>query len=261
MPVVEEEVVLNIREFSFVNDLPLSATIVIVGAPGTGKSNLIEYIVWITRNKYPVHKIFDGSDDIDKRWELFVHSLYINNEYSEKEDANYVTRQKKCINDPNCINSNAICITNDCSEDSNIFKSKLVSGKFKNGSRRWNHLDIYGMQYIKDLPPAVRKSISYAIIFREKNVEEREKIWKTLGGECGSKSDFFQIWDQLSGDFDFMVINKRTQKNNLEDIIFFGNVVNMRDKDKIDQNDLKCGCDEAWEYAEQRYNHDWNKDL
>ena len=146
-------------------------------------------------------------------------------------------------------------------EDSNIYKTKLLSGKIKNGSRRWNHLDIYGMQYIKDLPPAVRKSISYAIIFREKNVEEREKIWKTLGGECGSKSDFFQIWDQLSGDFDFMVINKRTQKNNLEDIIFFGNVVNMRDKDKIDQNDLKCGCDEAWEYAEQRYNHDWNKDL
>ena len=43
-------------------------------------------------------------------------------------------------------------------------KTKLIGGKFKNGSRRWNHLDIYGMQYVKDLPPGVRKSMSFAII-------------------------------------------------------------------------------------------------
>ena len=258
MPVEEEEMVLNIRQFSFRRDLPPSATIVIVGAPGTGKSNLIEYIVWILQDKYPVHKIFDGSDEVDKRWELFVHPLYINHEYNKKEDENYVSRQKKCINDPHCNNPRAICITNDCSDDSNIFKDKLVKGKFKNGSRRWDHLDIYGMQYIKDLPTDVRKSISYAIIFREKNVEEREKIYKTLGGECGTKQDFFQIWDQLSGDFDFMVVNKRTQSNNLEDIIFFGNVMNMRDENNIPKGELKVGCRESWEYAEKRYNPYWN---
>lgn len=254
----EEEVLhLNLKQFNFQKDLPPSASIVLVGAPGTGKSNLIEYIVWCTRDKYPVHKIYDGSDDVDHRWRLFVHELYQNNEYVAKEDEEYVKRQKKCINDPGCTNSNAICIINDCSEDSNIFKSKLVKAKFKNGSRRWNHLDIYGMQYIKDLPPDVRKSISYAIIFREKTVEEREKIYKTLGGECGSKTDFFQIWDQLSGDFEFMVINKRTQSNNLEDIIFFGKVPNMSDPKVIDQNDLRVGCAEAWEYAEKRFDPNW----
>lgn len=251
----DEEVMLNIREFSFRRDLPPSATIVIVGAPGTGKSNLLEYIVWILRDRYPCHKIFDESDEIDKRWSLFVHDLYINHEYNEKENEIYVSRQKKCINDPVCVNSNAICITNDCSADTNIFKTKLINGKFKNGSRRWG-IDCYGLQYIKDVPPSIRKSMSYAIIFREKNIEEREKVWKTLGGECGTKSDFFQIWDQLSGDFDFMVINKRTQSNNLEDMIFFGNVLDMR---KIPKEDLRCGCKEAWEYGEKRYNPNWRE--
>ena len=113
MPVQQpdEEIVYNIREFSFRKNMPLSATIVIVGSPGSGKSNLIEYIVWIMRDKYPVHKIFDESDEIDQRWPLFVHPLYINNEYVEKENESYVARQKKCINDSLCNNSNAICIT------------------------------------------------------------------------------------------------------------------------------------------------------
>ena len=254
LQVADEEIVYNLREFSWQNDLPPSASIVVLGAPGTGKSNFIEYLVWIKRDKYPVHKIFDESDEIDGRWPLFVHDLYINNEYTEKEDETYVTRQKKCINDKLCENSNAICITNDCSADINIFKSKLVIGKFKNGSRRWDHLDVYGMQYIKDLPPSIRKSISYAVIFREKNVEEREKVYKTLGGECGTKSDFFQIWDQLSGDFEFMVINKRSQSNKIEDIISFGKVPDMTRHPK---EDLKCGCKEAWEYGDRRHNPRW----
>lgn len=251
----EENVTLNIREFSFRNDMHESATVVIVGAPGTGKSNLIEYIVWVLRDRYPCHKIFDESDEIDSRWSNFVHPIYINHEYNEKENETYVKRQKKCITDENCTSAKAICITNDCSQDNNIFKTKVIGDKFKNGSRRWKHLDIYGMQYIKDLPPSIRKSISYAIIFREKNVEERERVYKTLGGECGSKADFFQIWDQLSGDYDFMVINKRTQSNNLEDIIFWGNVPNMQ---RLPKEELRVGCPEAWEHGERRYNPNWN---
>ena len=50
----DEDIVYNTREFSFRKNMPLSATIVIVGSPGSGKSNLTEYIVWIMRDKDPV---------------------------------------------------------------------------------------------------------------------------------------------------------------------------------------------------------------
>lgn len=215
----------------------------------THNSTLIEDICYVHKHRYPVIKIFSGTEDTNKFYERFVPKLFISNEYKDEDEEKHILRQKTCIE--SCPNGSAINIIDDCSDDRKIYKSKIFKGLFKNG-RHWNQLFILGLQYAIDVEPDIRKSISYVALFREPDEVDRKKLYNNFGGICGSYEMFCDLMDQLTGDHTCMIIKKRSQSNRLEDNVFYYKAHLHINKDKT--SNWKFGCKELWDWNKQRLN-------
>ena len=128
-----------------------------------------------------------------------------------------------------------------------------MRGLFKLGSQHWNQLLMVGSQYAIDLPPDIRKSVSYVAIFREPEEGERKKLYLNLGGSCGKYETFCELMDQITGDYSCMIIKKRSQSNKMEDNVFYM-------KTKV-LKDWKFGCKEYRDWGRSRYNSKFQDEL
>lgn len=238
----------RISEFRF-EDVPLSCTWIIIGPPGSGKTTFIENMCYNLKHRYPTARAFIGTEGGYKRFCDIFHPLYVSNYYDENEEKSHITRQRKCNveNHEKYIGNYSINILDDVSDDPKIYKTKTMKGLFKLGSQHWNQLFMVGSQYAIDMPPDVRKSVSYVAMFAEPEEIERKKLFKNFGGLAGSYENFCDLMDQVTGDYTCLIFKKRTQSNNIEDNIFY-----YRTK-PLPEN-WKFGCDEYRNWGKSRYN-------
>ena len=232
---------MTIKEFD-PTEMPLSCTVIVVGAPATGKSTLLENFAYYNKHKYPVGRVFIATEEGYKRFSKIFHPLFVSNYWDEKECESAVARQRHCSmrygkEDPRV---NSVLILDDISDDPKIYKTKLMKGIFKLGSQHWCQLVMIGTQYAIDFGPDIRQSVSYVALARQPEINERKKLYDNFGGLCGSFERFCDLMDQLTGDYTFLIFKKRSQSNNLEDCVFWYRT------EKLD--DWKFGCKEyrAW---------------
>src|SRR5579863_3687212 len=86
---------ITIKEFR-IEDIPLSCTFILVGPPGSGKSSMIENLCYYNKHKYPVARIFMGTDDGYKKFCNIFHPLYVSNYYDENQEKSHILRQRTC---------------------------------------------------------------------------------------------------------------------------------------------------------------------
>ena len=239
-----KEIVIN--EFR-IEDIPLSCTIIAVGPPQTGKTSLIENFCYFHKHRYPVARIFMGTDAGHKKFCDIFHPLYVSNHYNEEQEKLHILRQRTCVieNGKDYPGNFAINIMDDVSDDPSIYKTKVMKGLFKLGSQHWNQLYMVGSQYAIDMPPDIRKSTSYVILFREPEELERRKLYANFGGICGGYNNFCDLMDQLTGDYTCLVFKKRSQSQNLEECVFYYRTQVLKP--------WKFGCKEYRQWAKDRY--------
>ena len=244
----EEVEELHIREFELESILP-SATIVLIASPGGGKSSVMENICYRLKHRYPVARVFCGIESGYKEFCKIFHPLYVSNYYAQEEEVSHVTRQRTCAleNGQKHPSNYAINIIDDAC-DAKDYSSKLFKGLFKVGSQHWNQLLLVGLQYGIDFKPDVRKAISYVFIGKEDSPTERRKLFENFAGICGEYSTFCQLMDQITGNFTFLVINKRSPSTKIEDCVFF-----YQTEDPKKRPPWKFGCKEYKDWAESRY--------
>lgn len=234
----------KIKQYQWKN-LPQSCTMIVIGAPDTGKSNFVEHMCYMLKHRYPVARVWCGTEDTQGRFKKFIPEMFITSDYIDKEHEKKIIRQKQCMLNK-CQNPYCIAIMDDCGDDPKNFKSKLMVGQIKNG-RHWDELYVIANQYIFDLPPAVRKSIAVVVLFKEDSPTERKKLYDTFSPSC-TYAEFNDLMDQLTGDYTCMIINRRSQSKKLEDCVFYYKAPNM------DKKQWKFGCKELWEWNKQRFN-------
>ena len=225
------------------NKIPPSCTWVIIGSPGSGKSTLVEDICYVNKHRYPVARVWCGTEDTQGKYSKFIKPLYITNDYKGDEHEKAVIRQKKCKVEK-CKNPGAIYILDDCNTDRKIFQTPLMKGQFKNGSQWWDNLFIIASHYIFDLGPDLRKTVSYVAIGKETSHEERQKLFKNFAIGC-TFAEFCQLMDDLTDDRTFIIFSKRGDSNKMEDCIFYY-------KATLHGN-WSLGCDEFKTWANGRY--------
>jgi len=236
----------TIDEF-VLEEMPLSCTWVVVGPPGSGKTSLIENFSYYLKHKYPVGRVFMGTEEGYKRFCKIFHPLYVSNYWSEEEEKRHVLRQRTCVmeNGKDNLSCYAINILDDVTDDPKIFKTQLLRGLFKLGSQHWCQLFVIGAQYCVDLPPDLRKSVSYIAIAREPEEKERKKLYENFGGICGSYNRFCDLMDQITGDYTFLILKKRSQSNELEQCAFWYRTKKL--------GDWTFGCSEYRQWGNERY--------
>ena len=102
-----------------------------------------------------------------------------------------------------------------------------------------------GSQYCVDMPPDIRKSVSYVAIAREPEEAERKKLYENFGGICGSYARFCDLMDQLTGDYTFLILRKRSQSNDLEQCVFWYRTKKL--------GDWTFGAKEYRDWGNERY--------
>lgn len=225
----------------------------------THNTSFIENMCYSVKHLYPVARVMVGTETGYKRFKDIFHPLYVSNYYDEEEEKSHILRQRKCaMENPKGYDGNyAINILDDATDDPRVFHSGLIKSAVKLGSQHWNQLFLVGTQYAYEFPPVIRKSISYVAIGREPEQIERQKLFKNFGGIAGTFKRFNDLMDELTGDFTFLIIKKRSQSNNLEDCIFF-----YRTVDPVETyGNWKFGCKEYRKWAEDRYNKDYKEQI
>jgi hypothetical protein len=244
----------DIHEFRL-EEIPLSCTWMVLGIPGSGKSTLMENIIYYHKHRYPVMRSFIGTETGYKRWCEISHPLFCSNYYDEEEEKRHITRQRMCLkeNVSGYTGNYAINLIDDVSDDPKVYKTKLMRGLFKLGSQHWAQICLVGIQYAIDMPPDLRASTSYVAIFRQPDESQRKKIFENFGGIAGSYERFCDLLDQLTGDYTCLIIKKRSQSNKLEDNIFFYKTRLL--------GDWRFGCKEYRKWGEERYDENFKEEF
>jgi hypothetical protein len=228
-------------------EMPLSCTWIIIGAPGSGKTSFMENMAYYRKHVYPTARVFIGTEDGYKRMCKIFHPLFVSNYWDEEEAKKHAMRQRTCEmeNGRGYPGNYAVLIIDDVSDDPKIYKTKLMRGLFKLGSQHWAQLAMVGSQYAIDMPPDVRKAVSYVALAREPEEIERKKLYDNFGGMAGSYARFCDLMDQVTGDFTFLIFKKRSQSNELEECVSWFRTKKM--------GDWKFGSKEYRAHGDARY--------
>jgi hypothetical protein len=226
---------------------------IIIGKPGTGKSTLIESILYSKKHIFPVGKVHSGTEDSNGFFGTLMPTTFIENglDLANLDSIeNFKKRQKyvKQYLEPRGDYPWSYLILDDCSSDNKLFKKPIFQELYKNG-RHWRMMHLLSLQYSLDIPPPIRACIDGVFILRESNPGMRKKLYENYGSCVETFGEWNDLMDALTNDFTAMFINNKTTSNNLEDVIFYFKA----DINAIPKN-WKMGCKEFWEFHEERYN-------
>lgn len=184
----------------------------------THNTTLMENIAYANRSRYPVARAFIGTEDNYDRFCRIFTPLFVSNTYSEEDEKKVIRRQRTLKFEKHPFGS-SINIIDDVFDSAKDFRSDTIRNLFKVGSRHYNQLLLFGTQYAVDFDPAVRTSASYVALGRNPDVSQRKTLYENFGGVCGTFAEFGEMMDALTGDYHFMIINKRATTNRREDCI------------------------------------------
>lgn len=221
----------------------------------THNTTFIENMCYYLKHRYPVGRVFIGTEGGYKHMCKIFHPLFVSNYYDEEEEKDHIRRQKLCSfeNGDDYAGNYAINILDDVSDDPKIYKTKVMRGLFKLGSQHWKQLLMVGSQYAIDMPPDIRKSVSYVAMFFEPEEQELKKLYNNFGGLAGSYENFKDMMEQITGDHTCLIFKKRTQSHRIEDNIFWY-------KTKL-LGDWKFGCREYQDWGKQRYDSKYTEQV
>jgi GTPase SAR1 family protein len=241
----------DIKEFNFDMINPNSITfnqggskIIVVGKPGTGKSTLLKSLLYNKRNLITVGCILSGSESANNFYSQFFPPLFIYNEYSE--DAIALFRQRQLLAIKHLEEQQwAVLIVDDCCDNVTVFKKPLQQDMFKNG-RHYKMLYILSLQYVLDIPPAIRTNVDGVFIFRETNIETLKKIYTNFAGIIPTFEKFKELMIKYTENYSALYINNSIQSNKWQDCVFWFRATPAPE-------DFKFGSREMWFFNNTRY--------
>lgn len=213
----------------------------IIGKPGSGKSVLIKYLLHCKKHIIPTGVVISGSEESNDFYKKMFPDLFIYTEYKKEIIENIQKRQK--LAKRYLTNAWSVFVMDDCMDDTKIFRDPIMISLFKN-SRHWNMLSIFSNQYVFDFRPEIRTNIDGVFIFREPNLNNREKIYRNFASIIPTYALFCKIMDQVTEDFTCLFINNAIAVNDWTKCVFWCKA------DLVD--DFKFGCPEYWKYSDER---------
>jgi hypothetical protein len=108
----------------------------------------------------------------------------------------------------------------DCLYDKTWPSDKNIRFLFMNG-RHYKVFLLITMQYPLGVPPHLRANVDYVFILRENQIKQRERIYQQYAGMFDSFHVFNTVLDQVTENYECMVIDNKVQSNRLEDQVFW----------------------------------------
>lgn len=198
------------------------STIVMIGSKRTGKTTLIEDIVYYFR-KIPTGIIVTGSQSSAQRFSKWFPMICIydsmNNTVINKIET-IVNNQKKLNEKKVDYDYDCLMIFDDCAYDKKFAKTEIFREIFYNG-RHLRIMLLYTTQYVRSIPPDIRNNIDYCFVGREPSVLERKKLYQELFGIIPNFPAFCKVMDITTDKYGVLVLDKTSVSNNISDNIYY----------------------------------------
>lgn len=204
------------------------SVVLFIGKRNTGKSFCLTDMLFHNRS-IPVGVVISPTESANRHFGKFVPGMLIHEEWDPEIVTRFVDRQKAVMNQLNeeqarygrtDIDPRAFIVLDDCLYDKGWQNDKNIRQLFMNG-RHLKSMVCITMQYPLGVPPVLRTNVDYVFIFRENQVKNRERIYEQYAGMFGSFDAFSQVMNACTSDYKCLVIDNKTQSNELSDQVFW----------------------------------------
>lgn len=215
---------LNLKEWD-PSTMPPGAKIVCIGKSGSGKSYLIQDIMF-HKQDVPTGMVISGTEIANGFYSGFMPGKIIHDKYTPDLIKNFVKRQVQLKNQERLGKSDgrdprAFLILDDCLFDDSWTRDEMIRFLYMNGRHVNSDPFIVSMQYPLGIPPALRTNVDLTFILREPIKKNRMRIWENYAGMFKTFDFFEKVMDMTTSNYECLVINNRTTSNRLEDQIFW----------------------------------------
>ena len=197
----------KIRKFD-PRTIPDDATVVFIGARGSGKSTAVRDVLYHHRH-IPSGIAMSGTERYTNYWSSIIPRSFIFDEFSEEALASTMKHQQR-LAPPGRPRDPAFVLCDDVMYSKELGTNKKVREVFMNG-RHCNLLFLLSLQYAMDLPPALRSNIDFVVAFREPIVENRKKLYLNFFGQVPDFHTFETILHSCTANHEALVVNKRSR--------------------------------------------------
>lgn len=165
-----------------------------IGVPGSGKSNLIKFLLRSKFDTIPSAVAMSGTEDFNGFYGSFIPKSYVYNTYREEAVARLIKRQLLAKENGEKWTT---LVIDDLMTDKSIFNTKVQRELFKNG-RHFNIWYILAMQGPIDIPSGLRSLVSDIFILNQPSEGSRRKIWEDYASFIRPFSLFNALLDEFT---------------------------------------------------------------
>lgn len=219
---VEEEVSFKLRKFEM-SSMQDDKTVLLLGKRNTGKSTLLEDILYHLSNSFDIGFGMTLTQDTARSFAKFMPESFIHNKGVKTETLEGIIDMLRKVTEADNTGTDKVKVygvLDDVASQKGIFNSETMRDIFMNG-RHYHVFFVILLQYVMDIGPSIRSQIDYVFILRCTGVDDRKKIYKNFFGIFPDFETFEKVFDQCTEGFDCIVLDNTVRSNKIEDCVFW----------------------------------------
>lgn len=208
------------------------ATVLMLGKRGTGKSTLLQDIMYHMQSRLFAGIAMAPTEDSVAMFEGFLPRCFVFDDF-RADAVERLMQTKRLLSRMNrkkmkqaesgggrFTRRNVAVLLDDCMYDKKNLKHTAVRDIFMNG----RHEDVFFInlqQYVMDMGPDMRNNVDYVFAMRDTSIENRIKLWKTFFGMFTDYNDFAELFESCTENYECLVLCNRAHSNDWKDCIFW----------------------------------------
>jgi hypothetical protein len=207
-----------------VTQLRSTSCCMVVGRRGTGKTVLMKNLAYhmfadkcLGGEEIDMAVVFSPTEKMQHVFDTFVPKCFIYTEYREDIIEMLLATQRALL-EKNGHTKTILLILDDLAYDKKFFSTKAFRELVMNG----RHCKIFIMcavQYVIDIPPAIRGNIDVTFAMADNSAQNRDKLWANLFSQV-PKRDFPRIFEKATHNRTAIVSLNSSNSTKIEDTLF-----------------------------------------
>ena len=190
----------------------LNKTVGLIAKRNSGKSCLLKYLVQAEIHKFNKVYVICPTEKINRFYSDIVDDECIFDNYDEKWVDKLINKMTLInSNKPQKERKNVLLILDDIVSDHNFHQSPTLKKLFIRG-RHINIAIILTFQYLNLMPPVARNNMEYLFCGQMNKQSIDLLISEFISGDI-SKEDFLKMFYRCTRDYNFLVINNNSVKD------------------------------------------------
>lgn len=235
------------------------SVILVVGGRGSGKTTIMLDLCYHKRH-IPDGIAFCGTQESNTAFDGVIPDSFIFEEWDADKVQNVIDRQKE-------INAErkrkglpkkfTFVILDDMGHESAVWKDKKLRQIFMNG--RWAGIFfIFTLQYMMDLPAALRGNVDWVFVTGEKIPKNRMRLYDYYCGGIGTRKEFNQVLDAATDGHNCFAVNTTARSTRPEDSFFYWRAKVRNPDENPKQCKWHMGSKAYWAEHFASYDKNWS---